>query len=263
MNSTSKNTGMKCAAIALTGLMLTTSAFAGGEEYRTFSNIRGQTFKGRLVNYEAATETVVLKRSDGIAGRMPLVRFSDADRIYILDWWTARRFQEELELVPALNATTVSRKESGISDFSKRVYDVFYEIRFINRSDAPFEKLEVEYCIFYNQGEREDRTVHYEEGSCYGADIVEGLDPSSEHVDETKSIRLYTEGGTVGLFGSDMVSLAHVRGIWLRLKTRLPSGREIEREYRTSNDELWKWSPYTFGAGLNEGAGKQTYYYHK
>ena len=263
MNTTPKDAGIKCAAIALLCVMLSIAVFAGGEQYRTFSNIRGQTFKGRLLNYEAATETVVLKRSDGIAGRMPLARFSEADRSYILDWGPARRFQEGLELVPALNSTKVSRKESGVSDPGKRVYDVFYEIRFINRSDAPFEKLEFEYCIFYNQGEREDRTVSYEEGSCYGADVVEGLGPSSEHVDETRTIRLYTEGGTVGLFGTDIVSLAHVRGIWLRLKTRLPSGREIEREYRTSDDELWQWAPYTFGAGLNEGAREQTHYYVK
>jgi hypothetical protein len=133
----------------------------------------------------------------------------------------------------------------------------------MNRTDASFEKLDFEYCIFYNQGEREGRTIQYEEGSCYGKGVVELLDPSSEHVSETKSIRLYTEGGQVGLFGTDVVSIANVRGIWLRLKTKLPSGREIVREYRTSDDELWKWSPYSFGAGLNEGASAQTFYYIK
>jgi hypothetical protein len=263
MNATPKNVGMKYYAIAWLCLMLSASVFAGDEGYRTFSDTQGHSFKGRLIDYKAASESVVLKRSDGIAGRVKLARFSDADRLFILEWAAERRFQEELELVPSLNSTAVSKKESGISDPGKRVYDVFYEIRFINRSDAPFEKLDFEYCIFYNQGEREGRTIHYEEGSCYGADIVEGLAPSSEQVDETRTIRLYTEGGKVGLFGTDVVSLAHVRGIWLRLKTRLPSGREIEREYRTSNDELWEWSPYTFGAGLNEGERKQTYYHVK
>ncbi|HSR88390.1 MAG TPA: hypothetical protein VLL07_05510, partial [Pontiella sp.] len=82
-------------------------------------------------------------------------------------------------------------------------------------------------------------------------------------VSKTRFIRLYTEGGRVGIFGTETVSLANMRGIWLRLKTTLPSGREIVREHRTADDPGWEWAPYSFGAGLNEGAKKQTFYYIK
>ncbi len=254
---------MKPYAITLMCLILSTAVRADDEGYRTFSDTQGRTFKGRLMDYEAASETVILKRSDGKTGRVPLARFSDADRLFILDREVSRRFQEGLEFMPKLRSVAVSKKESGISDVTKRVFDVFYEVRFINRSGAPFEKLDFEYCIFYNQGERDDVTVNYEEGSCYGKGVVELLEPSSEQVNQTKTIRLYTEGGSVGVFGAEVISLATVRGIWLRFRIKLPSGQEIEREYRTADDADWKWAPYSFGAGLNEGASKQTYYFVK
>lgn len=256
------NSLMKCYAAALLCLLLSASVRAG-EEYRTFSDTKGRTFQGALMDFEAASEMVVLKRSDGKTGRMPLTLFSDADRRFIVEWGVAHRFEKDLKIIPRLKYDVVSSKESGISDVTKKVFDAFYEIRFINQSDAPFGKLHFEYCIFYNQGERDARIVQYEEGVCYGKGVVELLDPSSEKVSKTKLIRLYTEGGQVGVFGGEVISLANVRGIWLRIKTKLPSGKVVEREYRTSNDELWKWSVYSFGAGLNEGKHKQTYYFLK
>ncbi len=262
MNTTLKNTGMKRCAFVLMCLMLSTPVFSD-EAYRTFSDTQGRTFKGRLIDFEAASETVVLMRSGGKTGRMQLAMFSDADRLFILDWRASHRFQEGLEFMPTLNSTPVSKKESGISDATKEVIDSVYKIRLMNRTDAPFEKIHFEYCIFYNQGERKGRTVRYEEGSCYGKGVVELLRPSSELVGETKSIRLYTEDSRSGAFGSDASSLANVHGIWLRLKTKLPSGKEMMREYRTSEDIEWKWAPYSFGAGQNEGAHEQTFHYIK
>ena len=254
---------MKYFASLLICLMLSASVRADDEGFRTFSNKQGRTFKGQLKDYDAVSETVVLKRSDGKTGSMPLAVFSDEDRVFILDWGASNRFLEGLDVVPSLKSVKVSKKDSGISDVTKKVFDSFYELRFINRTDAPFGRIQLEYCIFYNQGEREGRTVQYEEGVCYGRGIVEGLDPSIEYVSKTRSIRLYTEGGKVGIFGTETVSLANMRGIWLRLKTMLPSGREIEREYRAGDDTGWEWAPYSFGAGLNEGEKEQTFYYIK
>lgn len=263
MNTTLKNTGMKRCAFVLMCLMLSTPVRADEEGYRSFSDTQGRTFKGRLMEYDAVSESVTLKRSDGKTGRMQLARFSDTDRLFILDWGASRRFQEGLEFMPTLSSTAVSKQESGISDATKKVFDSVYKIRLMNRTNAPFEKIHFEYCIFYNQGERKGRTVRYEEGSCYGKGIVEMLRPSSELVGETKSIRLYTVENRSGTFGNDAKSLANVHGIWLRLKTKLPSGREMMREYRTSEDIEWKWAPYSFGAGQNEGEHEQTFHYVK
>ena len=263
MNTHPMNPGMKRCAIALMCLMLSAPVRADEEGYRTFSDTQGRTFKGQLIDYEAASETVVLTRSDGRTARTQLARFSDEDRLFIIEWGASHRFQKGLEIIPTSSSTPLPREEAGISDVTKKVFDVFYEIHFVNRTDAPFEKIDYEYCIFYNQGNRKGRTVQYEEGSCYGTGVVELLNPSAEQVGHTKSIRLYIEGSQVGLFGAEINSIAHVRGIWLRLKTKLPSGREIMREYRTSDDERWEWAPCSFGAGLNEGAREQTHYYVK
>jgi len=262
MNNDKKHSGRLPLASVLLCLLLSDGARAD-EVRRTFTNRQGRTMEAQLLDYEAADKTVVIKRPGAITGRAPLVWFSDADQSYILDWAATRRFREGLELLPELRFKAVSKKESGISEPGVKVFDIFYEIRFLNTTDVPFAPIDFEYCIFYNQGIRDDRTVNYEEGSCYGAGVVDRLDPTAGHVSSTRSIRLYTEGGSVGLFGTDILSLGNVRGIWLRFRTKLPSGREIEREYRTSDDELWEWSEYTFGAGMNEGAKKQTYYYVK
>lgn len=262
MSTEKKYSGRVRFAAVLLCLLLSTGGRAE-EACRTFTSSEGRTLDAQLIDYEAASESVILKTDGGKTGRMALAKFSEADQNYILNWGAEHCFLEKLELRLSLDSASVSKEESGISDPGKKVFDVFYELCFINGSDAPFEKLEYEYCIFYNQGIRDDRTVNYEEGSCYGTGVVEGLAPDSEQVSKTKPIRLYTEGGRVGLFGTDVISLGNVRGIWLRFRTKLPSGREIEREYRTSDDELWKWAPYTFGAGMNEGDKKQTYYYVK
>jgi hypothetical protein len=242
-------------------LMLCASVRAEDEGYRTFTDVDGRTFKGKLTDYDVAAETAVMMRIDGKKGRIPLAVFSEADRLFISDWGALYRFQQGLEVMPSLNSTPVSDKDSRLSDTTKKVFDSFYEIRFINRTDIPFGKIAFEYCIFYNQGERKRRNVQYEEGVCYGKGTVEGLDPSSEHVSNTRSVRLYTDGGKVGLFGSESVALANIWGIWLRLKTTLPSGNEIVRDYRTADVAEWKWAPYSFGAGLNEGPKEQTYYF--
>lgn len=260
MNANHISCRTKRCSIALIWLLLTVSAHSE-ESFRTFSDRQGRRFKGQLTGYDCASETVVLKRSDGKTGRVQLAMFSDADRVFILDWGASDRFRNELQLIPSLKSIRVSKEDSGITDLTKKIFDSFYEIRFINTTDAPFEKIEFEYCIFYNQGEREHRIVQYEEGVCYGKGIVQLIDPASEHVSKTKPIRLYTEGGKIGLFGTETVALANMWGIWLRLKTTLPSGSEIVREYRTTDDAAWKWAPYSFGAGLNEGEKNQTYYY--
>lgn len=262
MNTDPKSRDRKHFAGLLLCLMLAGPVLSE-EEYRTFSDTQGRTFEGRLLDYQTASETVILQGSNGKKGRVKLSMFSEADRRFILDWGALDRFQKGLELMPSLNSIAVSRKDSGVSDTTKKVFDSFYEIRFVNRTDAPIGNIDFEYCIFYNQGERENRIIQYEEGVCYGKGIVELIDPSSEHMSNTKPIRLYTEGGRIGLFGAETVALANMRGIWLRLKTTLPSGSEIVREYRTSEDAEWKWAPYSFGAGLNEGERKQTYYYVK
>ena len=263
MGTEPKHLRAKRWAVFLTGLMLCTSVRSDEAGYRTFSDTQGRTFKGKLMDYEAASKTAAFKLSAGKKGRMPLTMFSDADRLFILDWEASRRFHEGLEVKPTPSFSVVSEKESGINDITKKVFDSFYEIRLINKTDVRCEKINIEYCIFYNQGERKNRTVRYEEGVCYGKDVVELIDPSSEQACKTKSVRLYTEGGNIGLFGSENVALANVQGIWLRLTMKLPSGSEIVREYRTSDEEHWKWAPYSFGAGLNEGAHVQTYYFIK
>lgn len=259
-----KNTGIKRCFIVLMCLVLSASVHADDEAYRIFTDEQGSVLEAKVIGYEADSETVVLKTAAGKTGRMSVARLSDEDRRYILKWWEIDCFQKGLELIPELCSVSVSKEEAGTYDLNKKVFDVFFKIRFNNRTTASFEKLEFEYCIFYNQGERGgNRAIQYEEGSLYGKGVVERLGPSSEQMSETERIRLFTEGGGVTLFGSDVVSIANVRGIWIRLEAKLPSGTEMMREYRTSDDELWKWVPCSFGAGMNEGARQQTFFYTK
>ena len=246
---------VKLAILRSTALVcMLASAALAGDECRMFTDAQGRTFSGKVIGFDEQEELVTLKCEDGRTGKMPLSVFSEADQTYFRDWGVSNDFLHGLVITANLKSAEVSRKESGFSDMQKKVFDSIYEIGLRNKTATTFGKIKIEYCMFYRQGVRKDCTVHYAEGICFGKTAVESLAPHVTEGFKTKSVRLYAEGADYTVFGVSGVSDAEVRGIWLRIQIKLPSGGELLREYRTSNDDFWKWTPQSIGVGLNKGS---------
>ncbi len=242
-----------CAFLAIT----TWSA----EQYRTFTNTQARSFEGELKAFNAIEETVSIQRADGRTGKMPLAVFSEQDRKYIRNWGCTNDFMTGIKVAAFLEAYSVSAEETDFDDVTKQVKDFRFNVQLKNQSTTAFGKINVEYCLFYRQGERDGSTIQYDEGICHSEINVESL-ASADLADlETKYVRLYSAAGQQTLFGSLELSDAEVRGLWLRMKMKLPSGEELIREYRTAEDDFWKWSDYSIGAGLNKGDSGTGYYF--
>ena len=223
------------------------------EEVRTFTDTQGRKIDGHIMAYDAATQIVTMKRADGKTGKLSLNSFIEEDRLHIQDWSFSEAFLKGLVLTTDLTTTNVPPKKAGITDGSKRVFDSVYEIELSNPTTFTFEKMDLEYCIFYRQGTRNGIMVNYDEGIAYNKQRLAVVKPKDTISLKTTAIRLYSEVGSQTLFGQMSLSDAGIRGIWVKLTISLPSGGQIVREYRTADDDYWKWTPGSVGVGLNQG----------
>jgi hypothetical protein len=222
-------------------------------EYHTFSDTNDRSFEGTIKAFNAAAAVVTIERVDGKTGQMPLSAFAEATRGYILNWGASNDFMKGMTLSVDLKSQSVASGKLDAAQVPERVSEFYYVVQLSNKTTAALNKIAIEYCIFYRQGDRDGSTINYKEGICHGRESVEPLKPSATSALETKSIQLYSEESQTTIFGAADTFNADVRGIWLRLTTTLPSGEKITREYRTSNDSFWKWADYSIGAGLNKG----------
>lgn len=243
------------------------SMFAGREvcsqeedHYRVFSDTEGRTFKGEIIAYDARRQMVRVRRAeDGKTANKELTVFAEPDQLYIRGWAVSNDFSSGVNITAKLRSSSVASEAAGLTDVTKRVFDSVYTIGLTNATTTAFSNIDVEYCIFYRQGKRTGITINYDEGVAYGKTSVDALKPAGSASFSTKSIRLYTEGGSQTVFGSVEVSDASIRGIWLRLKIKLPSGEDLVRDFRTSHDSYWEWTTQSTGAGLNVSAEAPRY----
>jgi len=234
----------------LTGLVLPFTAWSA-DQLRTFTDIQSRSFEGRIMAFNQGDQLVTILRVDGKAGKIGLDQLSDNDRQYISNWGITNNFMNCVEIATKLASDGVQEDDRGASE---QVADFHYLINLTNSSASVFGKITMEYCIFYRQGERDGNTVTYDEGTYYGKAMVDSLAANSSVLLKTKDIKLYSKSGLNTLFGvSDNLADADIRGIWLRFKTKSPLGDEMVREYRTSDDERWKWTAYSIAAGRNPG----------
>lgn len=218
---------------------------------RIFSDKQGRTIQGSIVSFDPSGQAVTIERSDGKTGVMKIELLTDEDQAFIRSWAFDRAFLEELTIVPQLVSVPVSSKRTKYEDVSKRVIELYYDIAFENTSNIDLGKIQIEYCLFYRQGTRSGTTIHYDEGICYGLVKWNALKAGEKTTLQSRKIKLYSEAGTATMFGQAEFSDANVRGLWVRVTTKLASGKKMVRDFRTSDDPMWKWTPGTVGAGMN------------
>jgi hypothetical protein len=251
-------TGM--AAAVVIGVLAVSTAYSEGkvaEKLRRFSDRDGNSFRGFVTAYDEKTDVVSIRRLDGKRGQANLSVFSDEDQKYIREWGVRDSFLTGITIVPKLNS---ERNEliDGDGDTIKTLWDVNYELSLENTTSYDFKNVTMEYCIFYRQGTREDETMVYSEGISHGKSSIEVMKSSEKRRLKTDPIKLYSERGRGTSFGMvDSRAEYKVRGIWVRLSVQLPNGEVCVRDFRTSDDDFWKWVPRSHDVGLNVDTTKK------
>jgi hypothetical protein len=236
------------------------SALSAADNYRTFTDTQNRIIEGVLKSYNADDQSVTIERTDGKSGQVPLAMLSEQDRNYICNWCYTNDFLNDVKLTVKLKSEAVTGEDAAAASRDKGISDFYYCIDLDNATTSPFARIDVRYCIFYRQGKAEGSTTRYKEGICSGQKKLKSLKPGTAQHLETSRVRLFSASGAATMFGdANQKSLADIRGIWLRLKTRLPSGDVIEREYRSDDDEMWKWVDCSIGVGMNKGSGSGGY----
>ena len=232
-------------------VMGTLSAHSEELEFHRFTDTQGNTFRGVLKAYNSKTGVATIRRLDGKTGDAKLSLFSEADRLYIRIWGLKDSFTRGVTITPQQITRKLGEDEASISDATKIIWQTGYALKLRNTSNYDFSEIAMEYCIFYRQGIRKAGEQVYSEGTLYNQELLEPLKSNEERIITTKLTKLYQERGQESLFGAISGSKAEVRGIWIRLTTRLPSGELCVRDFRTSEDDDWKWVDQSIPVGLN------------
>ena len=142
------------------------ASIAVSEEFRTFTDIEGRRIQAVVIR--ANDSDVWIRREDGKDFRVPLDKFSLADRKYVEEWrqtdalkapnaleFTAGRFTDGAEMSTSSSRKTTSEKYG-------------YSVTLTNRSPIDLEDLMVEYRYFIRRGSAgvsgQDREVDYQDG---------------------------------------------------------------------------------------------------
>lgn len=198
---------------------------------------------------------VTIKRDNGAQATVPLSILSEADQKYIRAWNLFKDFMDE-------GCFKISAKRKRMDDDansrrgynSKRDVDnAGYELRLENKSDMKFDKLAVEYSIFYEQ----EVNGQTEQGVFCGKLDVDKLLPKSKKEVQTKTVKIYREELDSDWYygsGADNVQRGVVHGIWLRASTTLPDGEKVVREYSLPDSlpNSRAWTTKSIAVGMNK-----------
>ncbi|MBN2686126.1 MAG: hypothetical protein JXR40_12660 [Pontiellaceae bacterium] len=221
------------------------------DKLHRFSDREGNSFRGFVTAYDEKKDVVSIRRLDGKAGQASLSVFSDEDQKYIREWGMRDSFMSGIKFVTKLNSTR-SELNDGDDGTIKTFWDVNYELSLENTTSYNYTNMTLEYCVFYRQGTRGDDGFVYAEGVSYGKNTIDAIKASEKSTLNTDVIKLYSERGRGTSFGIvDSRAEYKVRGIWARLSVKLPNGEICVRNFRTSEDDFWKWVSQSHPVGLN------------
>ena len=228
-----------------------------GDNYHAFTDVNGRSIKGQLMGFEAGSQVVTIKREDKTY-RVKLAVFSKVDQQYILYQSLKRDYTDSVKISAKRRQLDHTGTGLGKRHRVKNVKSITYEIILKNHSISLFERIDIEYCIFYRQGERNRHIMVFSHGVQYGSGNVELMKPNSKHVLKTATVLICNEEGTDTLFGSSAGAKGEIQGIWVRTTVTLPHGNRIIREFCSPNNisKSEDWSNATILAGLNTAGEK-------
>ena len=152
----SNKTGAVAVALAMT--LLCGVGLAG--ERRSFTDVLGREINAEIIEYDAESQTVVLKRRNGSSGVIPLNALSRADQEYIVKWASRRGFLDTQAFEIRIEENTTRWEATGDNDGGERKFTRFI-IHLTNNSSFKLENIRAGCCL-YRDYEKYIGTAYYE-----------------------------------------------------------------------------------------------------
>ncbi|VGO19770.1 hypothetical protein [Pontiella sulfatireligans] len=228
------------------GLFVAAGLSWAEEPCRVFTDVKGRSVEGRLLEFNAKQQTVTIQREDNQTFEASLAVFSDADQQYVRKQWFQDAIKVSAELKDFGRAKTFNDLLYKPENITRSGYVILLE----NGSDVGLVDIGIEYCIYYRQYSGSPGHWMVTEGIQCGRLNAPFVPAGAHHDLMTVPVMLYMDpsGGN-----------GEIQGIWGRAAATLPSGEQIKREFRNPA-HIGKgkgWPKTTVLAGLNAELVKQ------
>lgn len=232
-------------------------------QYREFTSADGKTIRGAVKAYDARTKTVTIEREDKRTSTAPISALSESDQAYILEWDAAKGFLSDSLLRVSCDKKRISqRKEKEWRDVSfvgggsektllkeTTFEEIAYEMQFRNMGKAALSDIRMEYTIYYEQSEIARNEQPELEQKFFKDELpLPPLEPRNNVVVSTKPVEIHDDNVNAISWADGSVFVGgegEVHGVRVRLYMKMPSGKEVMREFchpdKLSEEEFpWK-----------------------
>jgi hypothetical protein len=234
--------------VILLYLLSMVSGVQTATEYRDFTSTDGRVIRGAVKAYDLQKEMVTIERDDKRKVKVPISVFCGEDQDHIMEWESSQFFYDDSALKIRCDKRRIGqRKEKEWQDVryvggevrkilvNETAYEsVLYDIAFYSRNEADLTDLRLDYIIYYEQSTiswEKPEVVQKTKRAQISIPVIKGRTPTKV---ETESVEVHSDNVTQGAWVSDRVRTGgegDVHGLRARLYMKLPSGRELVREF--------------------------------
>ncbi len=219
--------------------------------YRAFTGGNGRSIMGQLTRYHPGDQIATIQRDDGEIFEAHLKCFSKTDQQYIRKHGAKVNFNT-LRISSKLKTVDASGSGTGRRGQVDQVKSLTYVVSLKNDSPSPFKKIEIEYCMFYWQGERHKSVMVMQHGVRHGRWQLHSMEPDARHSFKTEKVLIRKEKSTCSIFGATGGARGNVDGIWMRVTATLPNGDNLSRDILSPTlAKHHQWVPTDIPVGLN------------
>lgn len=245
-------------------LLVTTACSVHADtQYRDFTSADGKTIRGRIRTYNESKKVVTIERDNRRTATVPITVFSESDQAYILEWDASKGFSSKNLLKISCNDKVVEKRKEKeledihytegdvVKDFEKTVTTferIAYEIQLQNTNKSELKGIRMEYRIYYEQSEMVwEKKPELKQKHFSGEMAIPALPGQSKTMVVTESVEIHEDSvNPVPQLGGDQRrgGKGEVHGIRARLYMKMPSGKEVMREFHhpdSLSEEKFPW----------------------
>jgi len=230
-------------------LMAMVSGVRAATQYRDFTSVDGKTIRGCIKAYDPAKKTVTIERDNRKTTKASITVFSETDQAYILEWDASKGFLSDSLLKITCSkkrlgqhkdkeVRNVSNTGGGSSEIqlNESIFEeIAYEIQLRNMNKTTLDNMRAVYIIYYEQSEI-SRNKKPEVEQKYDKEElpIPALDARQNASVTTQSVEVHNDNVNAVNWSDGSVYIGgkgEVHGLRVRLYMKMPSGKEVMREF--------------------------------
>ncbi|MEN7972383.1 MAG: hypothetical protein ABFR47_00965 [Verrucomicrobiota bacterium] len=221
--------------------------FATAAEYRKFTDAKGRTLSAELIRYNDLQKKVTIKCKGKGIKTVPVSIFSETDQKYIASWNQNQDFLSEKKLLVEFKRRKRKNVEVSYSTTSggRTWYECNFNIELTNKSTTGFDKIELEYVVFYSQDHYIQNNADREErhGTLYKQEVINLPKKSTKEFETEKILLFQRKVGSTSYGKPDLRGEVH--GIILNISMKSETGETISRQIKYPDNLNHVWTSST------------------